>query len=359
MRIHRIGAAVVIASLLGCGASAQTLAQAPEPVRALATQVPEWLQSGDPPKVAWGAYLAAQYRMPSAIPLVEAALDRTDVTGGGCGGPQCQSAAVVFALLDALVQLDAVVDPVPIGRFLPRWPVQSLVLLGRAGADRDRTLLPFFEGASGLSWRAAANLLLETRAPGFATSLLRPVRLRLEVKVLDRSDRAGLSGGVAGGVTEGCNFATSAPGFPPIAEYQHDPSGREGSTLLAGGPRPAFYRRRVGQPGLVPCSSIEVRSGSPAVQERIDYAIALARPLEMPRIYATTIEHVVWTDVDGLRTRVGQSRRNLEGSYRSMIGSLVTQGRLTAAEAKTLPTTIDLSVIDQRENQSAPLPALE
>ena len=194
MRIDRLGATVVIAWLLGCGASAQTLAQAPEAVRALAAQVPEWLQSGDPQRVAWGAYLAAQYRMSSAVPLLEGALDRTDVIGGGCASSQCQSAAVVFALLDALVQLDASVDPVRVGRFLPRWPVQSLVLLGRAGADRDGTLLPFFEGASGLSWRAAANLLLETRSSGFAASLLRPVRLRLEVHVSDRSDRVGLSG---------------------------------------------------------------------------------------------------------------------------------------------------------------------
>jgi hypothetical protein len=359
MRIHRFGGAVVILSLLACGASAETLAQAPEAVRGLAVQVPEWLQSGDPQRVAWGAYLAAQYRMSSAVPLIEAALDRTDVTGGGCASSQCQSPAVVFALLDALVQLDAPVDPVRVGRFLPRWPVQSLVLLGRAGADRDRTLLPFFEGASGLSWRAAANLLLETRSSGFAVSLLRPVHLRLEVHVLDRSNRVGLSGSVVGGVTEGCNVVGGAPGFPPIAEYLHDPSGRGGATLLADGPRPAFYRRRVGQPGLVPCSSLEARSGSPTVQERIDYAIALARPLEMSRIYATTIEHVVWTDAEALRTRVGQARRNLEGRYRSMIGSLVAQGRLTAAEAKTLPTAIDLSVIDQRDNQSAPLPALE
>ena len=95
------------------------------------------------------------------------------------------------------------------------------------------------------------------------------------------------------------------------------------------------------------------------VQERIDYAIALARPREISRIYATTSEHVVWTDVEALRSRVGQSRRNLEGIYRSMVGSLVAQGRLTAAEAKTLPTAIDLSVIDQRDNNSAPLPALD
>ena len=88
-------------------------------------------------------------------------------------------------------------------------------------------------------------------------------------------------------------------------------------------------------------------------------AVRLIPRSTLPRAYETTIEHVVWTDVDGLRTRVGQSRRNLEGSYRSMIGSLVSQGRLTAAEEKTLPTTIDLSVSDQRENQSAPLPALE
>src|SRR6266852_1322349 len=69
---------------------------------------------------------------------------------------------------------------------------------------------------------------LETKPPGFAARVVHGLRFHLKL------------------ASEGCNSMGVAAGFPPLAEYAFDGFGQHrGGSLLALGPRAAFYPRRV------------------------------------------------------------------------------------------------------------------
>src|SRR5262249_1519759 len=73
------------------------------------------LGSGDPQRVAWGAYFAAQNNLTTMVPVLSSAL----VTTPGADP----------WVLDALIQLHARLPAAQLTATYDRWPVQSLILL--------------------------------------------------------------------------------------------------------------------------------------------------------------------------------------------------------------------------------------
>src|SRR5258705_312866 len=106
-----------------------------------------------------------------------------------------------------LLTLSVTTPPLPSGRESPPTPppstasllagfadvrpVHSLVLLVNA-TDRNPILLNLLTRSSGFKWYAAANMLLENRAPALAAHLLDTLRLRLTITVTDSDESVGV-----------------------------------------------------------------------------------------------------------------------------------------------------------------------
>lgn len=362
--VVRLCLAILVTSAFGLAeAAAQVPLPTPAPpvaVGASMEQVPVLLRSANARDVAWGAFLAMQYRMTGAVPLLAQALERASATSD-----QSADAAGTAAILDALIQLDARLDPALVRRFLPIWSVQTLLLLDRAALGRDEALVSALDEVGGDAWRATVALLFASRPPGLAVRVLRPMRFSLQVRVQDRAD-GGLGDGVGGGVTEGCNYAPRLLGFPPLAEYQFSRFPRPGVVVLALPLPGASYVRTV-RADMVPCASPAASRNGPTLQERLDYAMAFVLPpsvvpWEMPRstFQVSSFGVAVWSDPQALRERVRELRRGVEVRYEGLLHQLVFAKLLTEAESKELlPMVVDVSVVDRRQDQAIPLPPIE
>lgn len=71
--------------------------------------------------------------------------------------------------------------------------------------DRDHVLIDLLTKSSGFPWYAAANMLVEDKAPALATHLLETVRLHVAITIADRDEMVGSAGGMGMGV--GCGRA--------------------------------------------------------------------------------------------------------------------------------------------------------
>jgi len=358
-------ASLVFAALHSVRASAQ----ATEPAATVQTnveQVPGLLRSDDYKQMAWGAYLAGQYRVSAAVPLLEALLERIELIDDqrqnltpGRDSQKIERIATALSALDALVQLNARIPAPSVERFFDRWPIQTLVLVGNAVSGRDEALLSMLERGAGPAWTAAANLLLETKPPGFAVRLLRRLTFHLNVTVVSKED--GIFGGTGLGFSgdEGCMYSVAAVGYPPMADYDFSP-GRPGATVLAVGPHPVFYiRRPLPGPGFRPCGGWQPPSRVPSDQERLDYVQALiAVRVETPRIFATTNESVVWAGARDFLRRIAVLRRRREGEYERLIEVLMFNGQLSRDESRAYTPAIDVRILDKRDDRSQALPAV-
>ena len=349
MRLHLVGTALLLIGVgfHGSGLAAQAVIAGPASVQTTTDQVQRQLRSDDPAEIAWGAFLAAQNRLKSAVPLLQERL---------ASRPANDFLPTELAILDALVQLDATLPAQAVRSSLDRCPVQALILLANASSGRDEMLLSLLESTSGFRWQAAANVLLMTKPPGFARRLLTGLRMRLVIDVDDQQGRG--FGGSVGGVSDGANVAHLAPGFPPLADYQFAPA-MPGATILTLGPHAVYYVRRIRGPGVY---EPHVYADSPSSMnvDRVQYLNTLATDKsDAGPLYEMTGPTVLWTNTEGLRRQVVEQRRRVEDAYRLTISLLVTRGYLTADEARPLRPEIHVTLSDQRHNRSEPLPAIE
>ncbi|HYG98328.1 MAG TPA: hypothetical protein VD837_04295 [Terriglobales bacterium] len=177
----------------------------------------EWLRSGDPRQVAWGAWLARQDRRTELIPLLlqqvreyqptqlppPAALDHHDA---------------LLVVLDALIELNATVPVEDARKLYSQFPAQSLILLVRSREDNQSALLEILQNAkANWNWLAAGNVLAQKRTPGFAALLLSRFTQHITVTVIDER-----LGGLLGGLISECAPLHRAPkqGWPPVGLYE-------------------------------------------------------------------------------------------------------------------------------------------
>lgn len=174
---------LALGAVLACWAPSRAAGEVrrrPEPVDAALRR----LSSPDAAEQAWGAYLAAQDRVVEALPLVLSRLREQAALP-----EERRSFLLGAALLDAIVRLDLDVDvddllPHAHGRLLPA----VVAHLARRPERRGAGCLRLFESlpAGEREWRALGNALASVRTPGFVSSLLRDLELRLVVRVWTR-----------------------------------------------------------------------------------------------------------------------------------------------------------------------------
>ena len=327
--------------------------QLTETRQAIAQETRRQLRSPDPKEVAWGAFRAAEYRFVEVVPEIVAALEAPSAPDGS------ERFATVSALLDSLVQLDASVPAAVLPLFWRDWPVQTAILSAKATGDRDQMLLDWLASSSGSEWFAAANVLLDTKPPGFAAELLRNLNLRLDITVSEAGNRmTGGGGGGSAGVADGIGF--NPPGYPPHARYRFESGPRPGYVVLSTGPRTIYYTRTATYQGQFGISRTFI--SGPSDVERFDYLMSLLDPNARNSIglRARTSEAVAWRDADHLNQRVSTLRENIIRQYQRLISALVSAKCLTETDAdlRALPH-IDVAIIDRRTNQSPPLPTIK
>src|SRR5262245_33521720 len=138
------------------------------------------LRANDPKSVAWGGYLAGEHRVREAMPHLIATLESPRLRQAGREWKGAR-----FAVLDALILLDAQPPADLLVRYYKEHREQVLILLSEPRAGRDDILLKSLKTESGILWYAIAGLLLETKASGFAAALIEDLRLRIDVSVVD------------------------------------------------------------------------------------------------------------------------------------------------------------------------------
>jgi hypothetical protein len=324
------------------------------PLDAVVAEAERQLRSDDPREVAWGAVTSGQYHLLTLRPLIEAALTRRYDASGRTAW------ALEQALLDALVQLDARVPAAAVLPYFTRWPVQSLILLANSSEGRDAALLPLVSSTGGQAWNAVANLLLQTRPPGFAFRLFDGLRLKLNVQVIDVPNSTGvIGGGSVGGVTERGGIVLTAPGMPSIPHYLFAVEG-PGAAVLAYGPVTVYFVRRVSPPPPTVQSPSELDAFRPTDFQRVRYINALVkRSVSTAPLYETNYAEIKWTNLEGFRAGIAEHRRRVEQTLRSFAALLVRSGDMTDEEARRLTPEVQITVIDRRTQSFGPLPAIQ
>jgi hypothetical protein len=289
-------------------------------------------------ELAWGAWNAGRDHDVAAtawlVQIVDARIDDTP-----------WSAPVDFAL-DALIQLDARLEPELLGRIAKERPVEALVLLAREPDGRaDGVLLEVLERERGYRWLAAANLLLRRSPAGFAARLLADLRIHVTLIVTDDEDSSFACGGIAAGI--GCGVLTDAPGMPPWPTYRltDGEDTDDDARLLADGPKRVACLRVVAPAGAGP------RRGGSDVEttaaDRLRYLAALAGP--QPLLEAGESRTIRWVPNLDLQPVQTDLRRDITERHAALVRDLVVTGYLTAEEAAGLTVQVDIEVVDRHE----------
>ena len=303
------------------------------------------LHSAEPQTRAWGAYEAGAFHVRDAVPDLQAILDAGVPASGDREGW-----ALLDIALDSLIQLKARVPASLLTRYARVRPVQSHILLSSA-TDRVPVLLGLLNDAKGLEWYAAANILLEDKAPGLAMHLLKNIRLRLTISVSEGGDRGtfgpdGMSSGVGDGIGQ------SPKGFPPHAAYRFERAARPGFVALVHGPRAVFYSRNVYTTFQYPVS--QLHDGGPSDDDRVAYLHAMVDPFSRSS-RAHTQEVASWTSPAALLEKVAEFRRLTEGRFVDLRARVEAAYRIPPDSSRV---PLEVQLIDLRKDQSVPLPAV-
>ena len=109
-------------------------------------------------------------------------------------------AAVIEAVADALIRLEAKVPADVVMHLYPRFPAQTIILLSRAPDNSGPLMQIFRETKSRDLWLAAGNLLAVHPPPGFVRTLLGGAVTNFSFRVVwtRPEDEAAEGGGCAG-----------------------------------------------------------------------------------------------------------------------------------------------------------------
>lgn len=326
-------------------------AQVPSPQTPDLSTVSARLRSDTPSEIAWGAFLAAQYQLKDAVPLI---VSRLEPSTFALDVDRLLTAA---ALLDSLVQLGARLPAASITPSCEVFKVQCVILLRSATDGRDEALLSLLETSYAEQWSALANALLETKSPQLAPFLLRRLQLQLDIFVSESGTRSAVS--ASGGLLHGDGAPWYRPDtFPPHAEYRFAILPRDGAIVLAVGPRVSYYTRDVIVDRSVQRYFSSLRGGTD--QDFVDYLAALADlPTFAPHLRDVSFMTVEWRDAKDLLSMAAEGRAAVTRAYDWLVRTLVEKKRLTEEEKDALPPAIRVRVVDLRDNKTEPLPRIE
>ncbi len=290
------------------------------------------LQSSDPREQAWGAWVAQRDRRAELASSLQAVVAR-HVTGQGRADQ-----AALDAGLDALIQLGGGVDPAWALSLYERRPAAAVVLLSLDGRQADAALIALARPHVGLTWFAAANLLLSHRVPGAAALFLTGLRLTGTICLVEADKPRGCGGGDGGSVTVGDGGPGLSPGFPPAAAYALAPESPEpGLVLVSSGPTSVYYRRSVSRAGETSVVSVVDYPDRPNATDRLAYVAALLQT-EASRLPLKGSEWCAIRRDDDVEAAKVEFRQDVLQRYDRLVDQLVSAKLLSRDDLPARPS---------------------
>jgi len=318
-----------------------------------------WLHSEDPPRVAWGAWIAKQDHVTALSPLLVGEVERyqpADSSLSQTGDHERHDALLM--VLDALIALGTVVPAKEARKLYPEFAAQSVILLLRSRDRAQPELLSIFQNAlANRTWLAAGNVLIKNRPRGFAWLLLSRFTQHITVSVFDQ----GRMGGVGAGGGE-CDFSLRVPkaGWPPVGLYRltqfPDRIPSLTAALLVQGETPVYYwRAELGNYDNPPDGSGSCDDGD-RDEYRAQYLNELMGSSDI-RLNPYPREMISWNGDAHYQQQVLAIVSQQRAKFRQAGAALQhSEQVLTETEAATLQPCLEIMIHDYRSNQSSPLP---
>jgi hypothetical protein len=319
-----------------------------------------WLQSGDPRLQAWGAYAALRDHNTQLTSDLTALIGSYEVVGWPVPSGQIDQHDAMLAVLDAAIQLGAMVPASDVAKLYPEFPAQSLILLRRAGADANSFLLNVFRTEhSQLAWLTAGNMLAERRSQGFAAAVLGGMTVHAEIRVVS-SGGAGIGTGSGGDFDPGSTEGKAD--WPEIGTYAlvgHI----SGATLLVDGTDPAYYLRTVStlydrdRRDYSCCYGYDAESWD-LIREHY-LAGLLYEPKENPPLKSFVHQTILRENGEAYAVRVRSMIEGQQNAFVEVASRLENSRLMTSEEAAATRPKLEIRIVDDREDKTTPVPRVE
>lgn len=319
------------------------------------TRVDQLIQSASTRDRAWAAHLIGEYGLKEFAPALIELLNPNQPD------PEWETALAHRAVLDSLIRLGI---SVPYDSLMPlyeRFPHETLIILARSPSENRKALLSIAEQPRlEVCWVAACNLLAENRAPGFASFLLKSLKIKIEIAVSDEGTR-GYGYGIGGSShASGCGVSQVTDGFPPTARYQLIQEPERDAVVVAPGVHPVFYRRQVIEPCVTNLRGTSVADHS--VQRNLyclEYLAALFyQSVSELELRETHYKSIAWSGTQRYKVEVISFREFVIGNFERLKKRCVELNLLSEAEAEALKPNLIIRVMDMRENKTPKLPEI-
>jgi hypothetical protein len=329
--------------------------------------IENWLLSGSPRLVAWGAHDALisgdQNLIPDLLSLANRWQPLSRETPYTSSSPQLSPQQTderdaMAAVLDALIQMKVPVPSDTLRTLAPDFGNDVAILLSRMPPEEAGPLsLDFYrlqaEHTYSLQYVSAALLALHPPA-GFTADLLANITVRATIFVVLPG-----AGPFGTGKSEGSCLTTSQPprkDWPVSGQYALSKQKRDGAFLVVAGVLP-IYATREGSTHYLgdECSMARgVYLGSSQRQQLIAEMLNTPEAIPWQTDVVTNIEfHSQPEFQNALLAFVAQQQQK----FQSTAAALVANNLLTAAEAEQSLPVLELKVNDMRGQDVSPIQA--
>jgi len=311
----------------------------PSPAEATETKtVQELLLSTDSAKLAWGAYLAGNYRVTAfSADLLRLATSK--------------DWRVSMAATDSLIRLKIDVPDETLKEMAEYRLDEVLIVISRNPGRYDQLVQHLLTSQlQDHYWVALNSILAAKPRPGFAALLLREWTLSLMVSVYDPNVAREVGCGGGGWAAPGRNL--QAPGYPPLEAYVVSENPQPGDVLLAAGPHPVGYHKQSPN-SLVGGTSIDPDDYR---RDYLFYMTHLPHSGDDPMSTKWTVVDIEWKGQASYRAESRQLLQKIRRMVATLKKSLVDRHYLTLAESERINPTLKVSVVDRRKRRVPPLP---
>jgi hypothetical protein len=298
----------------------------------------EWLHSGDPRLVAWGADFARRNHKATVVAEMPEMLEHW-IMPAAQGGDESQAAQrrAILAVLDTLIQENAKVPVVAIDAIAPSFPAQAAILIARLPISESRSTLEDWTYRAAGNWsestlaRIASMMLAKDPLPrraiwnralvGFVASVVDASEEDVNIAVReDNSPHPGYGTGVCGD-SLGHELA---PGWPQVYAYGLEEANRQGVNgpvlIDLDGDRIYSWREKENGGGGS-CDSGGVQPLNPQTRHRL---LAYWLGISEGEMSWKPVENftIVWTNKSAYQRQLGEivdaQRRKLDATVKAL-----------------------------------------
>ncbi|HEV2646182.1 MAG TPA: hypothetical protein VGU46_07465 [Acidobacteriaceae bacterium] len=348
-------------------------------------QIQQWLRSGDPRRIAWGAHFAREQNDQPALALIAQMLTgwrapQASQDQALPNRPTFEQQAPTVAMLDALIQRNRALPTDAIATLAPFFPAQAALLAKNLSAtDATPLLLSWYAHRSsddrGSLAHVAAIILSHSPPPAFAATVLAESEETLYISVFSKPDGLGFG---SGGSFIGSGVPLPPPAWPPVFNYvltedfQQTPQTKPAKADECQPPAPPPPRSldpifadaagdhiRYHRYDLLKYPSVS--GGVSALNDKNrHYLLAQMLGVTDDQIpwNPTTFTSIVWHSDGQYLTEAAGFAAAEEAKLRASVQAIESHGLLTPEEAASVRPKLSITIQDLREPSGPPLPQL-